>query len=117
MLDTEVTVKTVSRIRRMERQDGPASLEQVEGPGAGQIFLIEKDQMTLGRAKGSDFHVRSERLSRHHAIFERKGADCVIRDNESVNGVLLNGLRIHSAVLRDGDVIQTGDTIFVFRGS
>lgn len=116
-LDTELTVKTVTRIRRMERKDGRWSLEQVEGPGAGQCFVIDKNEMVLGRAEDADLNVRSERLSRRHALLERKGADCIIRDNDSVNGILLNGLKIHSAVLRDGDVIQAGDTKFVFRGS
>jgi pSer/pThr/pTyr-binding forkhead associated (FHA) protein len=36
-------------------------------------------------------------------------------DNDSHNGILLNGVRVHSAVLRDGDVIHVADSVFVFR--
>ena len=35
-------------------------------------------------------------------------------DNDSDNGVILNGAKIHSAVLRDGDVIQVADNVFVY---
>jgi pSer/pThr/pTyr-binding forkhead associated (FHA) protein len=36
-------------------------------------------------------------------------------DNDSHNGVLLNGVSVHSAVLRDGDVIHVADSVFVYR--
>jgi len=37
------------------------------------------------------------------------------RDLESRNGSWLNNLRVHSATLREGDIVQIGDAIFVFR--
>ena len=36
-------------------------------------------------------------------------------DNDSRNGVLLNGVQVHSAVLHDGDVIAIADNVFVYR--
>jgi pSer/pThr/pTyr-binding forkhead associated (FHA) protein len=36
-------------------------------------------------------------------------------DLESSNGVFLNGVRVHSAALHEGDVIQIGDAVLVFR--
>jgi pSer/pThr/pTyr-binding forkhead associated (FHA) protein len=115
MRETELTVRMATHVRRMERHDGPFSLLQVEGPGAGQSFLIDKNEMVIGRADDADVKVRSEGISRRHARLERKGADYVVRDNDSVNGILLNGVKVHSAVLRDGDVIQAGDAVFVYR--
>jgi pSer/pThr/pTyr-binding forkhead associated (FHA) protein len=38
-------------------------------------------------------------------------------DNDSHNGVFLNGVKIHSAVLRDGDVVQVADSIFIYSES
>ena len=43
-----------------------------------------------------------------------RGTDCVFFDNDSHNGIFLNGVKIHSAVLRDGDVIQAADSTFVY---
>jgi pSer/pThr/pTyr-binding forkhead associated (FHA) protein len=56
----------------------------------------------------------SKRASRLHALLRRRGHDCMLLDNDSHNGVLLNGVKVHSAVLRDGDVIQVADSIFVY---
>ena len=36
-------------------------------------------------------------------------------ENDSDHGVLLNGVQVHAAVLRDGDVIQVADSVFVYR--
>jgi pSer/pThr/pTyr-binding forkhead associated (FHA) protein len=115
--NTTLTAKTLSRLRRMERQNAPWTLEQAEGAGADRSFVINKNEMILGSAKDANIHVRSDRLSPRHAVLERKGADCVIRDCDSNSGIFLNGLKIHSAVLHDGDVIQAGDAVFVFRES
>jgi pSer/pThr/pTyr-binding forkhead associated (FHA) protein len=35
-------------------------------------------------------------------------------DLESRNGVYLNGVKVHSALLHDGDNIQLGTVVFVF---
>jgi len=113
---TIFTSKTLTRLRRIERQDTPWTLEQVEGIGSDRSFVINKNEMTLGSARDANIQVCSDRVSARHASLERKGADCVVRDMDSENGIFLNGLKIHSAVLRDGDVIQAGDAVFVFRG-
>jgi pSer/pThr/pTyr-binding forkhead associated (FHA) protein len=36
-------------------------------------------------------------------------------DLESANGVYLNGVRVHSAGLFEGDTIQIGDVLLMFR--
>ena len=44
----------------------------------------------------------------------RRGPTCVLQDNDSHNGVYLNGVKVYSAVLREGDVIQVADSVFVY---
>ena len=68
----------------------------------------------MGRAADAHVHLTSERASRHHAFLRFRGSDCVLFDNDSDNGTFLNGVRIHSAVLRDGDVIQAAESTFVY---
>lgn len=54
--------------------------------------------------------------SRKHALVRRPAVgECEIEDLESSNGTLVNGHKIKSAVLRDGDVIRVGNTLFLFR--
>ena len=38
----------------------------------------------------------------------------LIHDFESRNGVFLNGIKVHSAILRDGDILQLADVVFDF---
>jgi pSer/pThr/pTyr-binding forkhead associated (FHA) protein len=48
-------------------------------------------------------------VSRRHAIIAQRGADHVLLDDRSRNGVFVNGERVSSAVLRDGDAILLGE--------
>lgn len=55
-------------------------------------------------------------MSSHHATLIRGDASIFrIEDAGSRNGTMLNGQRVRSAELADGDVIEMGSTFFVFR--
>jgi pSer/pThr/pTyr-binding forkhead associated (FHA) protein len=99
---------------RRERDLRPFYLEQIEGVGAPQRIPLSKQEVTVGRAEDSDIRLHSQRASRLHAHLRRQGTDYMICDNDSHNGILLNGIRIHSATLREGDVIQMADSAFIF---
>jgi hypothetical protein len=99
---------------RRERELRPFYLEQIEGAGAPQRIPLSKQELVMGRADDSDVHLPSQRASRQHAFLIRRGTDYTIRDNDSHNGILLNGIKIHSATLRDGDVLQIADSAFIF---
>jgi pSer/pThr/pTyr-binding forkhead associated (FHA) protein len=68
----------------------------------------------MGRAPDAHVRLSSKRASQQHAFLRVRGTDCVLVDNDSHNGVILNGVKVHSAVLRDGDVIQAADNVFVY---
>ena len=57
------------------------------------------------------------RASRVHALVKVSGSATPIEivDMDSKNGVFVNGLRCHSAALRDGDVIRVGDSLLILR--
>jgi pSer/pThr/pTyr-binding forkhead associated (FHA) protein len=90
-----------------------AVLEQIRGPGAPQRHRLAEDRIVIGRIAG-EILIPSAELSRSHLLVERAGSEYRCTDLDSRNGVHLNGLRIHSAVLRDGDRVQLGDVVFVF---
>ena len=68
----------------------------------------------IGRADDADVRIRHPKASRHHASMFRKNGEYKIEDNGSRNGFYLNGLRVNSAVLREGDVVQITDCVFVY---
>lgn len=114
-LDPTVTVTATDvapqRQQRLVRQHW---LEQVEGGGAPNNYYLTVDRIILGRSESADILLQSVKASRQHAIIERRGPEYLIRDNDSRNGIYLNGLRIHSAVLREADTIQVTDCVFIY---
>lgn len=89
-------------------------LRQVAGPGCPREVLLNRARLVIGRSKRVDVMVDSPELSRRHVVLERDGNEYVVRDLDSRNGLFLNGVKIHSAVLRGGDTLQMGNVTFLF---
>ncbi len=94
--------------------DRPHVLEMVAGPGAPREFVLEDEEIVIGRSSSADLQVLIEGLSREHVRLAKKGNEYSCHDPGSRNGTFLNGLRIHSAVLRDGDTLQIGSVVFKY---
>ncbi len=74
----------------------------------------------IGRAPETDLHgaillADDPCVSRTHATVTVLGDDVTVRDEGSRHGTWLNGLRIQEERLHDGDLLRTGESIFVFR--
>lgn len=116
-MSEELGEKTVLRavaVSTIQRQAHPHVLELVRGPGAPQRFLLDRPALVLGRANTCDLHVESSELSRKHMALSLTDNEFTCQDLESRNGIFLNGVKIHSAVLRHGDTLQLGDLLFVY---
>lgn len=98
-------VQTVSR---------PSMLQQVRGPLAPQLIELKGDSLVVGRADDADIRIPSSALSRRHMRIEGYADGHRVIDLDSANGVFLNEVRIHSAVLRDGDMLQLGNAVFLY---
>jgi serine phosphatase RsbU (regulator of sigma subunit) len=71
--------------------------------------------ITLGRASECSIPMRDRFLSRRHAELVHEGGKWLLRDCGSVNGTMLNGVRVSTpAALRSGDRIALGDSEVVF---
>ncbi len=71
--------------------------------------------ITLGRASDCTIPIRDRFLSRKHAEISYGSGTWVVRDCGSVNGTLLNGLKLtEPTILRPGDRILLGDSEVVF---
>jgi len=99
---------------RRARESRRHSLEQIDGAGPPRQIVLEAGESIMGSDPDAHVHLATSHASRHHAFLRLRGTDCVLVDNDSRNGVFLNGVKIHSAVLRDGDVIQTAGSTFVY---
>ena len=96
-------------------------------PLAAACDLDEIDEVTLGRGElgaaterdGGPLRLRlsfpDQWMSTRHARIERTVSGFSVADEGSKNGLLLNGERIESALLVDGDWIEAGHTLLRYR--
>ena len=114
MTGVDASITATARILRRAREKRRHSLSEFENDGTQRLIAIDCEETVIGRDPDARVRLSSKRASRQHAFLRLHGTDCVLVDNDSQNGVILNGVKVHSAVLRDGDVIQVADNVFVY---
>ena len=70
----------------------------------------------IGRAADNDIVIPDVLASRHHAQLSPSPAGAQIRDLNSINGTFVNGIRVGSAILSEGDVVTIGNVDLAFVG-
>lgn len=88
--------------------EGSALLIVKRGPSDGSRFLLDIDVTTAGRHPNAEIFLDDVTVSRKHAEFKRDGQGFSVTDLASLNGTYLNGARVDSARLSDGDEVQVG---------
>lgn len=91
-----------------------ASLIGMSAEVKGKTFPIDRDEITIGRAKDNVVIIESPTVSGHHCAIVRDGLHFVLKDLESTNGTRLNSKEISEAKLRPKDIIQIGSVEFLF---
>ncbi len=94
------------------------------GSGAGSLLLPTGDRLTLdanvvtiGRRPESTIVLADPNVSRNHAEIRPHGTTWVVVDLGSTNGSRVNGVRVTSQELHDGDDISFGNTHAKFEAS
>ena len=86
-----------------------------EVSGQGRSFVLEKDEITLGRAPDNDLVIQDGSISRYHARLRHAGGAWRIEDLSSKNGTRVNDVENSAAPLEDGDSIMVGSFPVIFR--
>jgi transcriptional regulator with PAS, ATPase and Fis domain len=92
-----------------------ARLIVIAGPARGQVIPLDLGG-TIGRDQSSAITIPDLALSRHHCTIEPTGTDgttFILRDADSRNGTVVNGLPILQHQLADGDQIRIGDSVLI----
>ena len=99
-------------------------VEGVGGAGAGSIVLPSGDRfaltettITIGRHPESNMVLADPNVSRNHAEIRPQGDGFVVVDLGSTNGSRVNGVRVDTQVLQDGDELMFGNTRMRFEAS
>ena len=98
---------TTLRIRRTK-------LLIVSGPLQGREFVVDRDIFTLGSGKHNDLVIEDSTISKRHCEIAIDPEGYLIRDLESTNGTIVQGVKVSSAYLTPGTEVQLGKTRLVF---
>jgi len=87
----------------------------IAGPAKDTTIPLPEGEATLGRDTTNAVPVTDASVSRKHCLLRREeDGRFQIRDLDSRNGTLVNGLAVKEQWLRHGDEIATGDSVFLF---
>ena len=81
---------------------------------SGRAPEVPPGAIRIGRADDNDIVIPEVLASRHHATLVPTAHGTEIRDNRSINGTFVNGTRVETAVLNDGDVVTIGNIDLIF---
>lgn len=69
-------------------------------------WSLTADRLTIGRASDNDIVLSNPRVSKHHAVIEKKGNAFVLVDNQSANGCFIKDQQVHQHTLEFWDEIK-----------
>ena len=101
--------------RDLERSQMPR-LVGLAGPFRGREFYLMRTEVKFGRTDENDIVADHQSVSRAHARFVLDEGQWKVIDNESANGVRVNGDAYAISSLKPGDVVELGHLKFRFCG-
>ncbi len=85
-------------------------LDIIDGEQKGTAYEFVSGRVVIGRTDG-DLIIDDQNISKKHAVIETWSRDTYfIRDLASTNGTYINGQRITTTKIKNGDIITVGNT-------
>jgi pSer/pThr/pTyr-binding forkhead associated (FHA) protein len=81
---------------------------------SSEMFNITNVITTIGRNDDNDIVFTDDTVSKYHAQIVFNGMGFEICDLQSANGIIVNGQYIENGELKNGDIIQLGETVIKF---
>lgn len=96
-------------------QQAPLTLSWLFPQTDGPVLALSdlRGEADLGRDEGCVATLPGSDVSRRHALIRLEGPHAVIQDLDSRNGTWVNGRRVRSIVLGEGDVVRIGGWVGV----
>ena len=99
---TQEDLQTISRLA-----DDAALLIATRGALSGSRYLLDEDEVTVGRDPRADILLDDSTVSRQHAVFRRENGAYTVIDAGSLNGTYVNRQRVDKATCNG---VESGDT-------
>lgn len=91
-----------------------AILIGMSGDVKGKSFVIEHEDVTIGRKSENTIRLNSAAVSGRHCMIAFDGRHYVLKDLDSTNGTRLNSQPVTEAPLNPKDLVQVGTVEFMF---
>ena len=98
----------------MTRTGDVPRLIVISGPAAGEVFLLQADEIVLGRDPANSVAIADPSLSRRHCAITRTANGWTVRDLGSFNGTFVNGEAVTERVLVHTDRLRIAATELLF---
>ena len=85
--------------------------------GEPRVVPLDKDVTVIGRGKDCDLVLEDNNASRRHCQVWKWAGHWKLEDLQSKNGTYVNGAKVTSVKLADGDLIAIGDQALTFKES
>jgi tetratricopeptide (TPR) repeat protein len=89
----------------------------IGGNNRGREFALKPADNCIGRGTDNDVVLADIAVSRKHTMVCFEAGQFIVRDLGSGNGTLLNGKKVTSHPLQDGDQLELGNTLMRFLGA
>lgn len=101
-------------LTEIELLEANPRLIQTAGPDAGREVPLGEQLVSFGRAPDNAIELSDSETSIYHAVVRVTAAGFSLEDQRSTNGSFVNGARVNSAMLGDGDLVRFGQCEFLF---
>jgi transcriptional regulator with GAF, ATPase, and Fis domain len=84
------------------------------GPLRGKSFDLNGKKNVIGRLTSNAICIPDQAVSRQHCALDVEEDRVILQDLDSRNGTSVNGIPVINRSLEDGDLIEVGDSQFLF---
>ncbi len=92
----------------------PPRLIAIAGSHQGQVIVLDKETLSIGRGPSNRLVINDPLLSRRHCRISVEFGEIELADLSSLNGTFVNGVPVKKRRLVHGDRIRLGNSIFIF---
>ena len=85
-----------------------------EGKNASYEVQLHHQVTVIGRGTEADVRLTDQAVSRKHAEVRIANGATLLSDLQSTNGTTVNGARVSTVALADGDQVRMGETVLTF---
>ena len=114
-LDPDVLSEHLDPSAPAPARDDDRALVIIRGPGAGSRYRLDEPEIRIGRHPEAHILLDDVTVSRRHALLMLVDDQVVLTDQASLNGTYVDGERVDSHLLADGDEVQIGRFLLVFQ--